>query len=72
MLSKYAFAGAGHLGQNGLSARVRPASSPASMFGSLFSEAYGKENNCTSGIAMFFEAALMGPAGLFGRANCHY
>jgi len=72
VLSKYAFECTGHPGQSGLSGDFGPASPLGVMFDALFSEVYGKENNCTSGIAMFFEAALIGPVRLSGRANCHY
>ncbi len=41
-------------------------------FGSLFSDVYGTENNCMSGIAMFYEIASNGRTKPGGPGICHY
>jgi hypothetical protein len=41
-------------------------------FGSLFSEVYGKENNCMSGIAMFYAIASKGETQPDVPRICHY
>jgi hypothetical protein len=48
------------------------ASPSAQSLGALFSEVYGTENNCTSGIAMFMVCATADPVLGHGRTVCHY
>ena len=44
----------------------------AGYFGSLFSDIYGTEKNCTSGIAMFIVRTTGNPIGARGPEICHY
>jgi hypothetical protein len=41
-------------------------------FGALFSDIYDKENNCTSGIAMFMVRTGNALDSAEGRGICHY
>jgi hypothetical protein len=44
----------------------------AGYFGSLFSDIYGTEKNCTSGIAMFIVRTTGNLIGARGPEICHY
>jgi hypothetical protein len=49
-----------------------PAGMAVMRFDALFSDIYGKENNCISGIAMFMVRTCHPLESAEGRGICHY